>query len=67
MSSPFRDLHRKNRENFITNAIWAIGNFLIYEERLLKLSDSWSKELISLVFFIRQNKNQYGYSNFQGK
>jgi hypothetical protein len=34
MSSPFKDLHRENRENFIMNAIQAIGNFLIHEERL---------------------------------
>ncbi|CAM6038178.1 unnamed protein product [Sphagnum compactum] len=34
VSSPFRDLHREDRENFITNAIRAIGNFLIHEERL---------------------------------
>ncbi len=27
MSGPFRDLHRKDRENFITNAIRVIGNF----------------------------------------
>jgi len=32
--SPFRNLHRKDKENFITNAIQAIGSFLIYEERL---------------------------------
>jgi hypothetical protein len=40
MSGPFRDLHREDRENFIMSANWAIGNFLIHEERLLKLSDS---------------------------
>jgi hypothetical protein len=34
MSGPFKDLHREDRENFITNAIRAIGNFLIHEERL---------------------------------
>jgi hypothetical protein len=34
MYGPFRNLHRENRENFITNAIRAIGNFLIHEERL---------------------------------
>jgi len=34
MSSPFRDLHREDRENFIMSANWAIGNFLIHEERL---------------------------------
>ncbi len=34
MSGPFRELHREDRENFITNAIRAIGNFLIHEERL---------------------------------
>ncbi len=34
MSGPFRDLHRKDRENFIMNANRAIGNFLIHEERL---------------------------------
>ncbi len=28
MSGPFRDLHRKDRENFIMNANRAIGNFL---------------------------------------
>jgi hypothetical protein len=34
MFGPLRDLHRKDRENFITNAIWTIRNFLIHEERL---------------------------------
>jgi hypothetical protein len=34
MSSPLRDLHRENREGFVMSAIWAIGNFLIHEERL---------------------------------
>ncbi len=43
MSSPFRELHRENRENFITSSIQAIGNFLIHEERLF--NDSWSEEI----------------------
>jgi hypothetical protein len=30
----FKKLHKKDRDNFITNAIRAIGNFLIHEERL---------------------------------
>jgi hypothetical protein len=34
MSGPFRDLHREDREDFVVNAIRAIGNFLIHEERL---------------------------------
>jgi len=34
MSGPFRDLHRENREDFVVNAIQAIRNFLIHEERL---------------------------------
>jgi hypothetical protein len=34
MSGPFRDLHRENKEDFVMNAIWAIGSFLIHEERL---------------------------------
>jgi hypothetical protein len=34
MSGPFKDLHCENRENFIMNVIWAIGNFFIHEERL---------------------------------
>jgi hypothetical protein len=34
MSGPFRDLHRKNRENIITSVIPTIRNFLIHEERL---------------------------------
>jgi hypothetical protein len=34
MSGPFRDLHRKDRENFIMSSNRAIGNFLIHEERL---------------------------------
>ncbi len=34
MSGPFRDLHRKDRENFIMSANRVIGNFLIHEERL---------------------------------
>jgi len=34
MYGPFRDLHREDREDFVMNAIWAIGNFLIHEERL---------------------------------
>jgi hypothetical protein len=34
MSRLFRDLHREDREAFVVNAIWAIGNFLIHEERL---------------------------------
>jgi len=34
MSSPFRDLHREDREDFVVNAIRAIRNFLIREERL---------------------------------
>jgi len=34
MSRPFRDLHREDREDFVMSAIWAIGNFLIHEERL---------------------------------
>ncbi len=34
MSGPFRDLHRKDRENFIMIANWAIRNLLIHEERL---------------------------------
>jgi hypothetical protein len=33
MSGPFRDLHRKDREDFVTSAIRAIGSFLIHEER----------------------------------
>jgi hypothetical protein len=34
MYGPFRDLHREDREDFVMSAIWAIGNFLIHEERL---------------------------------
>jgi len=34
MSSLFRNLHRKDREDFVMSAIQAIGNFLIHEERL---------------------------------
>jgi len=34
MSILFRNLHRKDSENFITNAIRAIRSFLIHEERL---------------------------------
>ncbi len=34
MSSPFRNLHREDREDFVMSAIRAIGNFLIHEERL---------------------------------
>jgi len=34
MSSPFRDLHQEDREAFVVNAIRAIGNFRIHEERL---------------------------------
>jgi hypothetical protein len=34
MSCPFRDLHKKDRENFIMTANRAIGYFLIHEERL---------------------------------
>jgi hypothetical protein len=34
MFSPFKDLHQKDKEDFITIVIWAIGNFLIHEERL---------------------------------
>jgi hypothetical protein len=31
---PFRKLHRKDRENFITSVIRAITSFLIHEKRL---------------------------------
>ncbi len=41
MSSPFRDLHREDIKKFITSAIRAIESFLIREERLLKLNDTW--------------------------
>jgi hypothetical protein len=34
MSGPFRNLHREDREDFVVNAIQAIRNFLIHEERL---------------------------------
>jgi hypothetical protein len=34
MSSPFRDLHREDMEDFVVSTIRAIGNFLIHEERL---------------------------------
>jgi hypothetical protein len=34
MFSPFRELHREDRENFIISAIRVIGSFLIHEERL---------------------------------
>ncbi len=34
MFSPSTDLHQEDRENFITNVIRDIGNFLIHEERL---------------------------------
>jgi hypothetical protein len=34
MSSPLRDLHQEDRENFVRSAIQAIRNFLIHEERL---------------------------------
>jgi hypothetical protein len=34
MSGPFRDLHREDRVDFVVNAIRAIRNFLIHEERL---------------------------------
>jgi hypothetical protein len=34
MSGLFKKLHGEDRENFITSAIWAIGSFLIHEERL---------------------------------
>jgi len=34
MSVLFRDLHREDREDFVVNAIRAIKNFLIHEERL---------------------------------
>jgi len=30
----FRDLHRKDKEEFVMSAIRAIGSFLIHEERL---------------------------------
>jgi hypothetical protein len=33
MSSPFRDLHREDKVDFVVSAIRAIGNFLIHEER----------------------------------
>jgi hypothetical protein len=32
MFGPFKDLHRKNREIFITNIIQAVGSFLIHEK-----------------------------------
>jgi len=34
MFGPFRDLHQKDRDNFVMSVIRAIGNFLINEERL---------------------------------
>jgi hypothetical protein len=34
MSSPFRDLHQEDREDFVMSATRALGNFLIHEERL---------------------------------
>jgi uncharacterized protein YkvS len=34
MSNLFKNLHLENRKNFITNAVRAIGNFFIHEERL---------------------------------
>jgi hypothetical protein len=41
MFSPFKNLHQKNKENFIMNVIRTIGNFFIHEERLWKLNDTW--------------------------
>jgi hypothetical protein len=43
MFGPFKDLHQKDRGNFITNAIRIIRGFLIHEEKLWKLSDIWLK------------------------
>jgi len=37
MFSPFKDLHWKDRENFITSVIQAIGSFLIHEGSMWKL------------------------------
>jgi len=34
MSGPFRDLHRKDKGNFIMSANRTTRNFLIHEERL---------------------------------
>jgi hypothetical protein len=34
MSGPFRDLHRKDRMNFVMSAIRAISNSLFIKERL---------------------------------
>jgi hypothetical protein len=34
MSIPFKKLHRKHRENFITNVVQAIRSFLIHEKKL---------------------------------
>jgi hypothetical protein len=34
MSSPFKNLHRENKENFIMNAIRAIRSFPIHEKKL---------------------------------
>jgi hypothetical protein len=34
MFGPFRDLHREDKENFITSVIQTIGSFLIHEEKL---------------------------------
>jgi hypothetical protein len=34
MFGPFKDLHREYKEDFVVNAIRAIRNFLIHEERL---------------------------------
>ncbi len=34
MSGPFRELHREDREAFVVDAIQALKNFLIHEERL---------------------------------
>jgi len=36
----FRELHWEDKKNFITNAIWAIGSFLIHEKRFWKLNDN---------------------------
>jgi hypothetical protein len=34
MFSLFIDLHQKDKENFTTSAIQAIGSFIIHEEKL---------------------------------
>jgi hypothetical protein len=62
----FRDLHREDKKNFITNAIQAVESFLFMRKGYKSQVIVGQKELISLVFFLDKIKINMVIPVFRG-